>query len=170
MPATKGNETTTQDRTTLERTSDRELVITRTFNGPARIVFDAWTNADLVRRWWAPRSRGVTMASCEADVRPGGKYRYVLRHDEGGEFAFSGQYSEVTPHTRLVYTQVFEPMAAHGEAIVTITFQERDAKTKLIAREVYPSKEVLDQTLASGMEGGMRETLDQLDALIASLR
>jgi uncharacterized protein YndB with AHSA1/START domain len=152
----------------MERESDRSLVITRRFNGPARIVFDAWTKPELVKRWWAPRSHQVSIASCEADVRVGGRYRYVMRRDTGGEMAFSGTYTEVTPHTRLVYTQAFEPMRAAGEAIITVTFEERDGQTLLVAHELYPSKEVLDGTIASGMEHGMRETMDQLEELIAA--
>jgi uncharacterized protein YndB with AHSA1/START domain len=159
----------TKNTTSMEVLSDRELVISRTFNGPARIVFDAWTQPELVKRWWAPASRCVVMVSCDADVRVGGQYRYVLRRDTGGEFAFSGTYTEIAPPSRLVYTQIFEPMAQAGEVVVSITFEERDGKTHLVSRELYPSKEVLDAALASGMEHGMRETMDQLDELVASL-
>jgi uncharacterized protein YndB with AHSA1/START domain len=159
---------TSVDLTTMELGPDREIVISRTFNGPARIVFEAWTRPELVRRWWAPRSHGVAVVSCEADVRAGGKYRYVLGR-EGDEFAFSGEYTEVTPHSRLVYTQVFEPMQAAGEAVVTVTFEERDGKTHMVSRELYPSKEVREAALSSGMESGMRETMNQLDELVMSL-
>lgn len=157
--------------TTLERKSGNEIVITRTFGVPARILFEAWTNPDLVRRWWAPKSRGVTVVECTADVRPGGAYRYVL--GRGGErMAFFGTYRAVEPATRLVYTQSFEPVIGHplpGEAVVTLAFTERAGETTLVAHEVYPSKEVLDGVLASGMEEGMRETYELLDALVASL-
>ncbi|WP_394821699.1 SRPBCC family protein [Pendulispora albinea] len=156
------------NKTTMEQISDRELSITRTFNAPPRIVFDAWTRADLVKRWWAPKSLGVVMASCEADIRVGGAYRYVLRNN-GEDIAFSGKYTEITPHSRLVYTHYFEPMFDAGAVIVTVTFIERDGKTVLTSRELYPSKEVLEGALASGMEAGMRDTFDQLDALVASL-
>ncbi|MPY87522.1 MAG: ATPase [Luteitalea sp.] len=163
------------NRTSLERTSDRELVIKRTFNGPARIVFDAWTRPELVSRWWAPKSLGVSVVSCDADIRVGGSYRYVLQRDKGDEIAFSGKYTEVTPHSRLVYTYFFEakgfePVGDAGAVIVTVTFDEHDGKTHLVAHELYPSKEVLDSTLASGMEHGLRATMDQLDELVASLR
>jgi uncharacterized protein YndB with AHSA1/START domain len=151
------------------RKSDRELVVTRTFNGPARIVFDAWTKPELVRRWWAPKSRGVTMAGCEADVRVGGSYRYVVQPPRGDAFGMSGQYTEVTPPSRLVYTQVFEPMAHLGAAIVTVTFDEEKNVTRLQIHSLYPSKESLDGAIAMGMEDGMHETLDQLDALVVSL-
>ncbi len=155
--------------TTMELKSDREIIITRTFNAPARIVFDAWTKPELVRRWWAPKSHGVVVALCEADVRVGGDYRYVLRQAAGDEFGFSGRYSEVTPHTRLVYTQIFEPMADAGAVIVTVTFDERAGKTYLTSHEMYPSKEAREAALAAGMEHGMRESMDQLDNLVASL-
>jgi uncharacterized protein YndB with AHSA1/START domain len=157
------------NQTTMELESERTIVITRTFNGPARIVFDAWTRPELVKRWWAPKSLGASIASCDADVRVGGNYRYVLRLDTGDEMAFSGTYTEVTPHSRLVYTQVFEPMQDAGAVIVTVTFDERDGKTHLVAHELYPSQEVREAALASGMEHGMRETMDQLDELVASL-
>jgi uncharacterized protein YndB with AHSA1/START domain len=155
--------------TSMELKSDREIVIARTFNGPARIVFDAWTKPELVKRWWAPKSHRVSVVVCEADVRVGGSYRYVLRRDTGDEFGFSGKYTEVTPHSRLVYTQIFEPMADAGAVIVTVTFDEQEGKTHLVAHELYPSKEARDGALASGMEHGMRETMDQLDELVASL-
>jgi uncharacterized protein YndB with AHSA1/START domain len=159
------------NQTSMELSGDREIVISRTFNGPARLVFDAWTRPELVRRWWAPKSRGVSLVGCDADVRAGGKYRYVLRRsDTGDELGFSGTYTEVTPHSRLVYTQIFEPMASAGEAIITVTFDEREGKTHLVARELYPSKEIRDGVLASGMEDGMRETMEQLEELVASLR
>jgi uncharacterized protein YndB with AHSA1/START domain len=169
MDAKNGNEPAPVNRTSMELKSDREIVIARTFNGPARIVFDAWTKPEFVRRWWAPKSHGVSIASCEADVRVGGRYRYVLRPDTGEEFGFSGQYTEITPYSRLVYTQIFEPMAAAGAVIVTITLDERDGRTHLVSHELYPSAQVRDAALASGMEHGMRETMDQLDALVASL-
>jgi uncharacterized protein YndB with AHSA1/START domain len=159
---------TTRNRTTLELAGDRALVIKRRFNAPPRIVFDAWTRADLVKRWWAPASHGVVVAQCEADVRAGGRYRYVLRQAEG-EIAFSGEYLEVSPPRRLVYTQVFEPMATSGVATITLTFAEVDGGTELVAHEEYPSAAVRAQVLASGMEHGMRETMDQLEELLLSL-
>ena len=173
MPASEGSEPIAMNETSLELESDREIVIRRTFNGPARIVFDAWTQPDLVRRWWAPRSRGVSVVGCDASVSVGGGYRYVLRLDRGGEFAFSGRYTEVTPHTRLVYTQVFEPKASGGNAgheavVVTVTFDERDGKTHMVSRSLCPSKAVRDAIIASGMEHGMRETMDQLDELVGT--
>ena len=173
--APAGSETAPMNRTTLERTSDRELLITRTFNAPPRIVFDAWTKAELVRQWWAPSSLGVSIVSVDADVRVGGRYRYVLKPRQHPEFAFSGQYKEVTPYSRLVYTTFFEPnleppTSEADAAIATVTFEAAGEKTHLVSRELYPSKEVLDAVIASGMETGMRETMDQLDELVGSLR
>jgi uncharacterized protein YndB with AHSA1/START domain len=169
MAARENRERTARNETTVELQSDRELIITRCFDAPVRMVFEAWTSAELVRRWWAPRSHGVTMAGCEADVRVGGKYRYVLRNSEGGEIAFSGEYREIQPPTRLVYTQVFEPMAGAGAVVVTVTFEETGGKTRMISHERYPSKQARDGALASGMEHGLRETLDQLEELVAAL-
>jgi uncharacterized protein YndB with AHSA1/START domain len=154
--------------TSMELKSDREIVIARTFRAPARLVFDAFTKAELVKRWWAPKSLGAEIADCQADVRVGGNYRYVTRAG-GNEFAFFGTYREVTPYSRLVYTQFFEPMADAGAVVVTVTLEEHDGNTRLVSHEVYPSKEARDAALASGMEQGMRETMDQLDQLVASL-
>jgi uncharacterized protein YndB with AHSA1/START domain len=165
----------TANLTSLERVSDRELLITRTFNAPPRIVFEAWTKPEFVKRWWAPVSRGVSIVSCDADVRVGGRYRYVLKAPDGAALAFSGSYRQVTPHSQLVYTTFYEPdlVAPTSEdqaAVVTVTFDaEGDDKTRLVAREVYPSKEVLDGVIASGMEAGARETMDLLDELVATL-
>jgi uncharacterized protein YndB with AHSA1/START domain len=155
--------------TTMEIRSDREILIARTFDVPARILFDAWTRPEFVKRWWAPKSHGVALIVCEADVRAGGAYRYVMRRDAGGEFAFSGAYSEVAPHARLVYTQIFEPMRAQGAVIVTVTFAEQDGRTRLTSQELFPSKEARDGAVATGMEHGMRETMDQLAALVETL-
>jgi len=171
----EGSETAMVNRTSVERSSDRELTITRTFNAPPRIVFDAWTNAELVKRWWAPVSLGVTIVSCEADVRVGGRYRYVLKPPKSEAFAFSGTYREVTPYSRLVYTTFFEPGLTPPKdeseaAVVTVTFEEDGDRTHLVARELYPSKEVLDGAIATGMEVGLRETMDLLDELVETLR
>ena len=169
MTTANANEVAEMNQTSMELEGDREIVISRTFNGPARIVFEAYTNADLLRRWWAPKSLGVSLLICEADVRVGGKYRYVLQPRKGDPVGFSGVYQEVTPHSRLVYTQIFEPMADAGEVIATVTFDEHDGRTHMVSREVYPSKEVREIALSSGMEHGMRVTMDQLDELVASL-
>jgi uncharacterized protein YndB with AHSA1/START domain len=159
-PATAGSDTR------ADRTSERELVISRVFNGPARIVFEAWTKPELLQRWWAPESFGVTLLSCEADVRPGGTYRFVFAHPESGEpMAFVGRYIEVTPHSRLVWTN-----EEHDDgAVTTVTFEERDGRTHLVLQDRYPSKEALDEAVASGSVSGYPEQFDQLDALLESL-
>jgi uncharacterized protein YndB with AHSA1/START domain len=170
MVAGNASERAPRNETTVERRSDRELVVTRTFNGPARIVFDAWTKPELLKRWWAPCSRGVVLLSCEADVRVGGCYRYVFGRDAASAVAFSGTFTEVTPPSLLVHTQIFEPMRAAGEAIITATFEEQHGKTRLVLHQLYPSKEALEGAIASGMEHGMRETFEQLEELVAGLR
>jgi uncharacterized protein YndB with AHSA1/START domain len=161
------------NQTTLELRGDREIVIERTFNGPAHIVFDAWTRPELVERWWAPKSRGVAMVACTADVRAGGTYRYHLRHGRG-EFAFAGRYLEVTPPTRLVYTQVYEPTASGptpGDVAITttVTFTERGGRTHVVSLTHCPTPQLRDTIIASGMESGMRETMDLLESLVESL-
>jgi uncharacterized protein YndB with AHSA1/START domain len=155
-----------KNRTTVERKSERELVITRTINGPARIVFEAWTKPELFMRWWVPKSMGMSLLSCEMDVRTGGSYRLVFSHGTAEPAAFFGRYIEVTPHSRLVWTNDEE---AGGGAITTLTFEEQAGKTLLVMHELHPSKEALDAARASGVEDGLRETLDQLDELVGTL-
>ena len=155
--------------TQVERASDRELILRRTFRARPRTVFDAMTKPELLKRWWAPRSLGVVLISCEADVRVGGSYRWVFGHPGETPMAFSGVYKEVVPGARLVYTQIFETMPAAGEGIITAVFEEVPGGTRLTQRELYPSKEVLDGAIASGMERGMRETLEQLEVLLPEL-
>ena len=152
-----------KNRTTVERKSERELVVTRTFNGPARIVFEAWTKPELLKRWWAPKSTGVSLLSCEADVRVGGGYRFEFGHEASKPMAFFGQYVEVTPHSRLVWTND----ESDGGAVSTVTFEERGGKTLLVYHELYPSKEALDAN--AGMENAMAETFAQLDELLVTL-
>jgi uncharacterized protein YndB with AHSA1/START domain len=153
--------------TRVERASDRELVLRRTFRARPSIVFDAMTKPELLKKWWAPKSRGVILYECDADLRVGGQYRYVFGKDGTPKMAFSGVYKEITPASRLVYTQIFEPMPEAGEGLVTAIFEAHEGFTRLTQRELYPSKEVLDGALASGMEKGMRETLEQLEALVS---
>ncbi len=154
--------------TTAERKSERELVVTRTFDAPARLVFEAWTKADLMRRWWAPKSFGITFVSCEADVRTGGKYRFVFKHPSAPEpMAFFGRYLEVTPCSRLVWTN--EEEGEDAGAVTTVTFEEKDGKTLLVMRELYPSKEALDAAIASGSTSGKDEMFEQLDELLPAL-
>lgn len=158
-----------QAGTTVERTSERELVVKRSFNGPARVVFDAWTKPELLKRWWAPQSRGVSLFECDSDLRVGGTYRYAFGRDPKNPEVFSGRYLEVEPPRRVVLTQIYERMHSAGEAIVTATFEEVDGRTQLTLHQLFPSKEALDGAVASGMEHGMRETLEQLDALVVLL-
>jgi uncharacterized protein YndB with AHSA1/START domain len=152
-----------KNRTTVERKSERELVVTRTFNGPARIVFEAWTKPELFRQWWVPKSMGMSLLSCEMDVRVGGRYRLEFAHGDS-QLAFFGTYKEVTPHSRLVWTN---EESDEGQ-VTTVTFAEKGGKTLLVMHELYPSKEALDGAIA-GMEGGMPETFAQLDELLVSL-
>ena len=152
------------NRTTVERKSERELVITRTFNGPARIVFEAWTKPELFMRWWAPKSMGVPLLSCEMDVRAGGSYRLEFGQDASNSFAFFGKYIEVIPHSRLVWTNE----ESDDAAVTTVTFEEMGGETLLVLHELYPSKEALDDAII-GMEGGMPEQFEQLDELLVTL-
>jgi uncharacterized protein YndB with AHSA1/START domain len=153
-----------KNRTTVERKSERELVVTRTFNGPARIVFEAWTKPELFKRWWAPKSMGMSLLSCEMDVRVGGGYRLEFGHEASKPMAFFGRYIEVTPHSRLVWTND----ESDDGAVTTVTFEEKGGKTLLVLHELYPSKEALDGAIA-GMEGGMPEQFEQLDELLLTL-
>ena len=151
--------------TTVERKSERELVVTRSFNGPARIVFEAWTRPELFTRWWLPKSIGLTMLSCEMDVRTGGTYRLVIR-PPGSEqpMAFFGRYIEVTPHARLVWTN---DEGGEGGAVTTVTFEERGATTLVVMHELHRSKEALDDAI--GSTDGIGETFAQLDELLVTL-
>ena len=154
----------TNNRTTVERKSGRELVTTRTFDSPARIVFEAWTRPELFKRWWAPKSMGMSLLSCEADVRVGGGYRFVFGH-EGKTMAFFGKYLEVTPPSRLVWTN---EEGESGQAVTTVTFEEKGGKTLLVLHELHPSKEATDEGIGFGE--GLRETFGQLDELLVTLR
>src|ERR1700742_1880956 len=153
--------TSLKNHTTVERKSERELVVTRTFNGPARIVFEAWTRPELIKRWWVPKSIGMSLLSCEADVRVGCKYRFVFAHGTAEPMAFFGTYPEVTPHSRLVWTN--EESAEGG--LTTVTFEEKGGKTLLVLHELYPSKEALEAA-ATGAADAMAELFGQLDELL----
>src|ERR1700730_3370005 len=154
MRARKENEPASMNRTVVERRSDRELVVTRTVNGPARLLFEAWTKPELLKRWWAPCSLGVSLLVCDADVRVGGSYRYVFGRDARHPMAFSGVYTNVTPYSTLVYTQIFEPLRDAGEAIVTVTFGDHRGKTRLLFGGLHPSKEALGGAGAGGTAHG----------------
>lgn len=152
--------------TTVERQSERELVITRTFSAPAHIVFEAWTKPELIKRWWAPKSFGISFLSCEADARTGGTYRFVFSHPDFEQpMAFFGKYVEVTPYSRIVWTN---EETADG-ALTTVTFEENDGKTLLVLHELYPSKQALDAAIASGSPSGAPEQFELLDEILAAL-
>ena len=154
--------------TTVERTSARELVVTRAFNAPPHIVFEAWARPELLQRWWVPKSFGMTFVSCEADVRTGGTYRFVFSHPAFDQpVAFFGRYIDVVPNSRIVWTN---EESADG-AVTTVTFEEQDGRTLLVLRELYPSGQALDDAIASGSTGtsGASEQFELLDELLVTL-
>jgi uncharacterized protein YndB with AHSA1/START domain len=153
------------NRTTVERKSDREVVVTRTFDAPARLVFEAWTNPKLFKQWWVPRSMGMTLRSCELDVRTGGKYRLVFGDDPANPTAFFGKYLDVVPNQRIVWTN--EESGADG-SVTTVTFAEKNGKTTLVMSELYPTKEALDAA-GTGAADATHETFVQLDELLVEL-
>ena len=159
---TDSEPTATKNRATVERKSDRELVVTRTINGPARLVFEAWTKPELFKQWWVPKSMGMFLRSCEMDVRVGGKYRLEFEPDG---MAFFGTYLEVTPHSRLVWTN---DEGGEGGPVTTVTFEDKRGKTLLVMHELYSSKEALDAA-GTGAADAMVETFAQLDELLLTL-
>ncbi|CAN5842726.1 SRPBCC family protein [soil metagenome] len=154
----------TNSRTKVERKSERELVVTRSFEAPARLVFEAWTKPELMKLWWAPKSSGVPLRSCEMDVRVGGGYRLEFGQDAANTFAFFGKYLEVIPASRLVWTND----ESQDAAVTTVTFEGHGDKTLLALSELYPSKEALDDAFI-GMEDGAPEQFEQLDELLVNL-
>src|SRR4051812_21208450 len=154
-----------KNRTTVERKSDREVVVTRTVNGSARIVFEAFTRAELLRRWWVPKSMGMTLLSCEVDARVGGKYRLVFDHGRPEPAAFFGTYVEVKPYSRLAWTN---DEGGEGGSVTAVTFEEKGGKTLVVLRATYPSKEALDAA-GTGAADAMVETFDQLEELVGTL-
>jgi uncharacterized protein YndB with AHSA1/START domain len=154
--------TAEKNHTKVERVSDRELVVTRTINGPARIVFEAFTKPELFKRWWVPKSLGLKLLSCELDARVGGTYRLVFSHGDS-EMAFHGRYIEVTPHSRIAWTNE----EGADVSVTTVTFEEKAGKTLIVMHERHPSKEALDAGL--GAYGGIDETFNQLNELLATL-
>jgi uncharacterized protein YndB with AHSA1/START domain len=152
------------NQTTSERKSGRELVVTRSFDAPARLVFEAWTRPELFRRWWVPRSFGLTLLSCEMDVRVGGGYRLVFAGNPD-PIAFFGKYLEVTPHSCLAWSNDESP----DGAITTVSFEESGGRTLVVVTDRYPSKEILDAAIATGSTGGFPEQFEQLDGLLVTL-
>src|SRR3954464_14499162 len=167
MDERRDSEPTTpmKNRTTVERKSERELAVTRTFDGPARIVFEAWTKPGLFKQWWAPKSMGMFLRSCEMDVRTGGRYRLGFGHDGSNTAEFFGRYIEVIPHSRLVWTN---DEGGDGGPVTTVTFEEKGGKTILVMHERYPSKEALDAA-GTGAADATHEAFEQLDDLLATL-
>src|SRR5574338_1106721 len=151
--------------TTVERRSDREVVVTRTINGSARHVFEAFTTAELFQRWWVPKSLGMSLLSCELDARVGGKYRLVFDHGGPEPAAFFGTYVEVKPYSRLAWTN---EEGGEGGSVTSVTFEERGGQTLVVLRETYPSKEALDAA-GTGAADALVETFDQLDELLVAL-
>ena len=164
MGQTEGNGVAVQGRTKIERT-DREIIVTRTFDAPAHLVFEAWTKADLFQRWWAPRSLGMNLRSVDLDVRTGGTYRLEFGEDPASSMAFFGKYVEVEPNSKIVWTN---DEGEEDGAVTTVTFEEQDGKTLLTYRELYPSRETLEQN--HGAEGALPEQFDQLDELLATMQ
>ena len=163
MPNEKEGSSAVMNRTVVQRKSDRELVVTRTFNAPAHIVFEAWSKPELFKQWWVPKSVGMSMLSCDMDIRTGGKYRLVFSHPAFDQpMAFFGTYKEVTPHKRLVWTNEDSDQGA----VTTVTFEENAGKTLVTFHELYPTTAALEEALAGSAEG-LPEQFAQLDELLA---
>lgn len=163
MPNAKEGSPAATNRTTVERKSDFEMLVTRTFSAPVHIVFEAWSKPELFKLWWVPKSAGMTLLSCDMDVRTGGTYRLVFSHPMFDQpMAFFGTYKEVTPHKRIVWTNE----ESEQGAVTTVTFEEKAGKTLVTFHERYPTKEALDEALAGSAEG-LPEQFAQLDELLA---
>lgn len=155
------------DGTSLELLGDNDILISRTFAAPARVVFEAVTRPEHIRRWWAPKSRGE-MTACEVDLRVGGEWRFAMRTKDGREVEFFGSYRELEVPTRIVQTEIFAPFP-DVVSVVTVTLTENDGATLFQSRIVYPSKQIRDQVIATGMEHGMRESYRQLAEVVGAL-
>jgi uncharacterized protein YndB with AHSA1/START domain len=162
---TRSGDESGRNRTTVQKKSDREVVVTRTFDCPARLVFEAWSRAELFRQWWVPKSLGMTLRSCELDVRTGGTYRLVFGDDPANTMAFYGRYLEVVPNSRIVWTN--EEGGADG-SITTVTLEERDGRTQLVMSELYPTREAFDAA-GTGAQDALDETFGQLDEVLAGI-
>lgn len=164
MPQENEGSSRATNRTVVERKSDRELVVTRTFDAASHIVFEAWRNPELFKNWWVPKSAGLTLLSCDMDVRTGGTYRLVFRHPAADEpVAFFGTYREVTPHRRIVWTNDESDQGA----VTTVTFEEIDGRTLVTLHELYPTSAALDEALAGSAEA-LPEQFAQLDEMLAA--
>lgn len=163
MPKAREGSPVAKNHTAVERKSDHELVVTRTFNAPVHIVFEAWSNPELFKLWWVPKSAGMSLVSCDMDIRTGGVYRLVFSHPAFDQpMAFFGTYSEVTPNKRMVWTNEESDQGA----VTTVTFEENDGKTLVTYHERYPMEAALDEALAGSAEG-LPEQFAQLDELLA---
>lgn len=163
MPNANASSPAAINRTVVERKSDRELVVKRTFDAPAHIVFEAWSNPELFLRWWVPKSAGMSLDACDMDIRTGGGYRLVFSHPAFDQaMAFFGTYKEVTPNTRMVWTNDESDQGA----VTTVTFEEQGDKTVVTYHEIYPTTEALEEALAGSAEG-LPEQFAQLDALLS---
>jgi uncharacterized protein YndB with AHSA1/START domain len=151
----------------LTTPSDREIQMTRTFNAPRHLVFEAFTNPELLQRWLLGPP-GWTMIVCEVDLRVGGGYRWVWRNDNGTEMGMRGVYREVAPPDRIVATEKFDQAWYPGEAVGTITFTEQGGKTTITQTLLYESREARDGVLKSGMERGVAASYDHLAEIVAA--
>lgn len=148
--------------------SDREIVLTRVFDAPRRLVFEAMTKPEHVRRWWGQLGDGYSVPVCEIDFRPGGAWRFVNRHPKG-EAAFHGVYREINAPERVVFTEIFE-LFPDVESVVTSVLTEEGGKTRLTATCLYPSKDVRDMVIQSGMSRGAGISYDRLEDLVRELQ
>lgn len=155
-----------KNMTTVERTGERELTVSRVITGPARLVFEAWTNPALLQRWWVPRSSGLRLIRCAIDARTGGSYRLAFDVGDGKTMEFYGTYVEVSPPERLVWTNE----EGADVTVTTVTFTEQAGATVVTLRELYPSKEALDAAMGTGQAEGTRESFEQLEELIVAHR
>jgi uncharacterized protein YndB with AHSA1/START domain len=154
-------------KATVTLPTDEQIFITREFDAPRHLVYRAWTEPELVGRWWSGNRGEVTVA--EVDLRVGGTWRYVMVTDDGFEAAFHGEYREIVPNERIVATEVYEGMPEE-EALNTVTFAEADGRTTLTMLVQHASKGARDAHMASGMEAGMREAMDLLERVANTLR
>ncbi len=163
MPNEKEGSSAVMNRTVVERKSDRELVVRRTFDAPVHIVFAAWSKPELFKQWWVPKSVGMSLVSCDMDIRTGGAYRLVFSHPAFDQpVAFFGTYREVTPNQRIVWMNE----ESDEGAVTTVTFEENDGKTLVTFHELYPTTAALEDALAGSAEG-LPEQFAQLDELLA---
>jgi uncharacterized protein YndB with AHSA1/START domain len=147
--------------------TDTQILITRTFEAPRHLVYKAYTTPELIKRWWGGDHGVVTLA--EVDLRVGGGWRYVMTANEGFEVAFHGEFRELVPNERIVSTEIFEGMP-EAEAVSTVTLAEETGRTLLTNLSEYPSKQIRDAVINSGMESGMQESMDHLEQVAVSLR